>query len=98
MQQAEQTRLSIRVKPNARCNDVSGLDEDILLVSVAAPPVKGKANRELVSFLSEMLHLRKSDIVVEKGATSRRKRLLVKGLTRSQIMQRLGLYGYNLPL
>ena len=91
MPETVKSRLSVRVKPNARYNEIKGLDDnDVLTVAVAAPPVKGMANRELISFLCEAWDLRKSDVVIEKGATSRRKILLINGLSRAQLLQRLG--------
>lgn len=57
-------------------------------VKIAAPPVEGKANRELIVFLSEVLGIRKSDITIEKGKTSKRKVIRVTGLSQGQIIQR----------
>lgn len=69
-------KLRIRATPNARRSEIIGWDEDpvvgpVLKVRVAAPPVEGKANEELRSFLAKHLGLPRSKVVMEKGDASR---------------------------
>ena len=42
-------------------------------VAIAAPPTEGEANAELCRYLSKVLELRKSDVVLDKGGKSREK-------------------------
>ena len=63
--------------PGASRSEVSGLRDGALLVRVAAPPEKGKANEELRSCLARALGLPKSAIVLVSGSASRRKRLSI---------------------
>ena len=58
-------------------------------MKIAAPPVEGKANIELVDFLSEVLGVSKSRITIEKGTTSRRKLIAMEGLTEAEVTKRL---------
>lgn len=60
-----------------------------LKVSLAAPPVDGKANERLVRWLSKALNLPRSSIVLLSGQTSRDKRLLVKGVSREALLAAL---------
>lgn len=46
-----------------------------MLVKLKAPPVEGKANAELIRFLSEALHCPKRQIVLLRGETNRQKSL-----------------------
>ncbi|MEM4254397.1 MAG: DUF167 domain-containing protein [Candidatus Woesearchaeota archaeon] len=48
-------RLQVKVKPNARKTEIVSQQGDAMVVNVAAPPEKGKANLELVKFLSKKL-------------------------------------------
>jgi uncharacterized protein len=70
-------RLLVEVKaiPGASRSVVAGLRDGALLVRVAAPPEKGRANEELVSCLAKALGIPKSSIELVAGATSRRKKL-----------------------
>lgn len=72
-------RLLVAVKalPGARKSEISGLRDGRLVVRVAAQPEKGKANEELVNCLAKALGIRKAEIVLVAGATSRQKTLSV---------------------
>jgi len=60
-----------------------------LKVRVKAPPVGGKANKELVRFLSKVLG---ADVHLVRGETSREKDLLVK-LSAEEVRRRLNSTG-----
>jgi len=77
------------VHPNAARNELAGFSEGVLRVRVAAPPVKGKANKELIAFLAQKLGLNKGDLTILKGHTSRNKVISIVGLTREELNQRL---------
>ena len=81
--------LQLFIYPGAARNEVIGLSDGILKVRVAAPPVKGKANRELTAFLSRALGVSKSSLTIVKGHTSRHKVISVEGMTREDIIRRL---------
>ncbi len=82
-------RLIVRVQPGAARSRVVRFEDGALHLRVAAPPVKGKANRELVDFLSRLLDLPRSAITIDKGLTSRRKTLAVTGLNPEALEARL---------
>ena len=81
--------ILLRVYPGATRNEVAGLNDGILLVKVSAPPVKGKANRELIAFLSQMLGVTRGSLTIIKGHTSRNKVVAIDGLSREEVMERL---------
>lgn len=58
-------------------------------MKIAAPPERGKANRELITFLSRVLGVKKSYIAIVKGETSRNKAITVAGMTREDILERI---------
>ena len=84
-----QVKISLHVHPNAARNEVVGFTEGIWRVRVAAPPTKGKANKELVSFLSRMLSLSPSSLTIVKGHTSRDKVIAIDNLSQEDIIRRL---------
>jgi len=90
MIQKEQIRIVVHVQPNANENKVTGFRDGILRVRLAAPPIKGKANQELVKFLSSFLGISKSNLSIEKGMTSKRKTVAIKGLGQDQLFRLLG--------
>ncbi|MDZ4231029.1 MAG: DUF167 domain-containing protein [Dehalococcoidales bacterium] len=87
MVREEQTIITVAVQPNASRNQVTGIEDGICHLRIAAPPVKGKANRELINFLSGILRISPSRLNIVKGMTSRRKTISIRGLTESQIIE-----------
>jgi uncharacterized protein (TIGR00251 family) len=81
--------LTLQVQPNAKRNEVLGFAEGILRLKIAAPPVEGKANKELISFLSKTLGINKSSITIDRGHTSKVKIVTILGLDRDQIYERI---------
>jgi len=86
---ASQTKISLVVYPNAAKNEVAGFAEGVLRVKVSAPPVKGKANKELITFLSQCLGVGKDRLSIIKGHTTRNKVIAVDGLNQEEILKRL---------
>ncbi len=78
--------LSVLVQPRASRTKVVGEHDGRLKIALAAPPVDGEANAALIEFLSDELNVRKSDVSLLEGDTSRRKRLAVRGVAPSQVM------------
>jgi len=67
-------QLVVRVVPNASRTEIVGwMADGSLKIRLAAPPVDGEANRELVSFLAKTLKLSKSDIEIANGLISKKK-------------------------
>ena len=71
--------LRVKVIPGASRTQCAGYrktaEGPALLVRVAAAPEKGKANEELIAWLSEALGLPRTSIELRVGASSRLKRL-----------------------
>ena len=86
---AEGVILPIRAQPGARKNGVTGEQAGALKVAVTAPPEDGRANKALVEVLREALQLKRSQIELLSGQTSRDKRILIRGLTGAELQQRL---------
>jgi len=74
--------LRIRVTPNASKCGISGIfvdsnNQDFLKINLTAVPEKGKANQELIKFLSKILNLSKSNFSIISGETDRYKKILL---------------------
>ena len=85
----ESTLITVQVQPGASRNQVTRYTDGVLHVRIAAPPVRGKANRELIAFLSDILSVSRSSLSIEKGHTSRRKVIAVEGMEQGEVMERI---------
>jgi len=74
-------KISIKVQPNSNRNEVVGVVNGVWKIKIAAPPDKGKANKELVDFLSELLDIKKDRINILRGQTSHNKIVEIEGLS-----------------
>jgi hypothetical protein len=82
-------RISLHVHPGASRNEVVGFTGGVLRVRIAAPPVRDKANKELIAFLSQILGVSKDALTIIHGRASKNKVLAIEGMSQEQIMKRL---------
>jgi uncharacterized protein (TIGR00251 family) len=87
---AEGCVLPVRAQPGARRAGIQGEQNGALKVAVTAPPEDGRANAALVELLREQLLLKRSQVELISGHTSRDKRFLIRGLSCAEVLDRLG--------
>ena len=73
--------LTVHVVPRAARTEVVGRHGDAVKIRLAAPPVDGAANEELVRFLAERLGVARRAVTLKAGASSRRKTVAIDGVT-----------------
>ena len=81
--------LPVRAQPGARKAGVMGEQAGALKVAVTAPPEDGRANKALTEVLRAALGLKRSQVELCGGLTSRDKRFLIRGLSRAELESRL---------
>lgn len=77
--------FTVKVTPNAGKNALAGEHNGMMKVKIAAQPEKGKANGELIDYLSGLLGIRKAQVEIIKGETSRQKTVKITGITMRDI-------------
>lgn len=65
--------LVLHVQPGAKRTEVAGVHGAALKIRLAAPPVDGKANAELLRFLAEAFGVPLRNVTLQRGETSRAK-------------------------
>lgn len=85
--------VTVEVLASAGAADsrVRGLHGGALKVAVRAAPEKGKANKEIEELLAAFFGVSKNQVSVTGGLTSRKKRLLILGLTTAQAEEKIKL-------
>ncbi|MDD2372821.1 MAG: DUF167 domain-containing protein [Syntrophomonadaceae bacterium] len=86
----EGLRIEVKVQPRSSRNQISGEQEGALKVKLTAPPVEGEANQALVNFLSRLLKLPRKNIILIRGETTRNKLIEIRGISKEQLLQTLG--------
>jgi uncharacterized protein (TIGR00251 family) len=77
--------LTIFVKPNSAKFKVE-FDGPEIVVYSTKEPIKGRVNTEIIKEFSKLLHVK---VVLASGATSKEKKIFVKGLEKNQVKELL---------
>jgi len=77
--------IVVRVVPRASRSEIVGLVDGVLKVRIAAPPVDGAANAELMKVLAKAFGVSKSAVEILAGETSRTKRVHIAGAAAAKI-------------
>ena len=70
--------LQVKVKPNARENRLTDSKDGVWLASIKALPVDGKANEALIELVAAHFKVRRRQVSIAAGSTSRLKRLFIE--------------------
>ncbi len=81
--------LAVHVVPRARRTEVAGRHGDAIKIRVAAPPVDGAANAELIRFVADQVGVARAEVTIASGATGRRKTIAVQGMTAAALAHAL---------
>ena len=88
-QRADGIDITIRVKPRASKSRVLGERSGAIEVAVAAPPVDGQANTELVRTLADFFDIAPSRIEIGTGKTGKNKIVRLRAIAMADVEQRL---------
>jgi uncharacterized protein (TIGR00251 family) len=77
--------IAVQVQPRASRTEYVGRHGDAIKIRLAAPPVEGEANDELVRFLARHLGVARGEITIASGATGKRKRVRIDGATAETV-------------
>jgi len=66
-------KLTVKVKPNARKNEVNRAEDGTLTIFVTDPPRDGRANKKIIELLAEYLEKPKRCISIMAGFKSKNK-------------------------
>jgi uncharacterized protein (TIGR00251 family) len=77
--------LSIWAQPGAKRNVLVGVHQGKLKIAVTQIPEKGKATKEILILLAMELGLKKSQVSLLAGETSREKKVLISGISLAEL-------------
>jgi len=71
--------IKVTVVPNSSQSMAIGIIDGVLKIKLNSPPIEGKANKEVIEFLSNLINVPKTSIELFKGSKNKVKTLLIKG-------------------
>ena len=83
--------LSILIQPNCKENEIQGIHGGKIKVRIHSPPVEGRANEELILYLAEVFHLRRNQIEIIKGHSTRHKQVKICPIDAQKFVEDLHL-------
>jgi uncharacterized protein len=81
--------FTVKIRPRATKNAVTGEVGDTLKLTLTAPPMDGKANQASIEFFAKLLNLLRSSVTIAAGQTSRNKVIRLAGLSAEEVRRRL---------
>lgn len=72
--------FSVRVQPRASRSEIIGELDGALKLRLAAPPVDGEANAELIRFLAKLFGVTRRQVSILSGQTSKNKLVRIEGI------------------
>lgn len=82
--------ITVRVTPRTARNEIHEiLDDGTVKIRLTAPPVEGKANKELIKFLAAVLEVPPSTIEIIAGKTGHDKLVSILNLSSDQVQQKI---------
>ena len=75
--------FNLRIVPNSSKSEILGEFDGSLKIKIAAPPVDGAANAELIKFLSKKLGVPKSAVEIISGQNSKNKQVKIHNADQS---------------
>lgn len=84
-------RLALKLFPKSRQQGLDGIHDGRLHIKLNAPAVDGKANAALASFLSKLLGVKKTQVLLVSGEKARQKVVEIEGITLERAGELLGL-------
>lgn len=80
--------LSIKLVPNSSFNRITDYTDEYIRIKISSPPIENRANKELISYISELLKINKSKIKIISGEKSKLKKLLIIDSDLTEITQK----------
>ncbi|MBE3090971.1 MAG: YggU family protein [Actinobacteria bacterium] len=81
--------IKVKIVPGSSKNKIVGVYNNALKISITAPPVEGKANKECIAYLSKYFDVAKSKIEIISGETSKNKLIKIYDISQSKFLDKI---------
>ncbi len=84
-----QILLKIKVQPNSSKNGIEKVENGLLKIKLTSPPIEGKANKDLIKFLSKLFSIPKMNFEIIQGEKSRIKTVKISGISLENLIKKV---------
>lgn len=81
--------IKVKIVPGSSKNKIVGVYNNALKISITAPPVEGKANKECIAYLSKYFDVAKSKIEIISGKSSKNKLIKIYDISQSKFLDKI---------
>lgn len=89
-QQRDRVLLSLYIQPRSSRNRIVGLHDKAVKLSITTPPVDGKANKAVISYLAKLFGLPKTALCIVQGEKSRAKLVALSNISLEKVAEIIG--------
>ena len=79
--------FAVRIVPRASRSQIAGEHNGVLRIRIAAPPVEGAANRELIRFLAKLFTVPQKAVDLVSGTASKSKIVRIRNANPEKLEQ-----------
>jgi len=81
--------VKVKIVPGSSKNKIIGAYNNTLKISIAAPPVEGKANKKCIAYLAKYFAIAKSKIEIISGQTSKNKLIKIYDISQKDFLDKI---------
>ncbi len=81
--------VKVKIVPGSSKNKIIGAYNNALKISIAAPPVEGKANKKCITYLAKFFDVAKSKIEIISGQTSKNKLIKIYDISQKEFLDKI---------
>jgi len=82
-------KVKVKIVPGSSKNKIIGAYNNALKISIAAPPVEGKANKKCIAYLAKYFDVAKSKIEIISGQTGKSKLIKIYDINQKDFLEKL---------
>jgi len=82
-------KVKVKIVPGSSKNKIIGAYNNALKISIAAPPVEGKANKKCIAYLAKYFDVAKSKIEIISGQTGKNKLIKIYDISQEEFLDKI---------
>ena len=82
-------KIKVKIVPGSSKNKIIGAYNNALKISIAAPPVEGKANKKCIAYLAKYFDVAKSKIEIISGQTGKNKLIKIYDISQEEFLDKI---------